>query len=263
MPFEIALTVFIGLVLGSFATALSYRLPRDISIVRQVRSQCPACHHNLSFGDLVPVFSWLFLRGKCRYCKTKIGSRYPLIELATLALCLAFYSVYGLKPETCLVFALAPVLVSIADIDLHYKIIPDGLNLSIFLLGVASFFVVAAVSANPESFVIEKGPGALGASVIYGAGAWVISFTSIRLFKREALGWGDIKFFAATGVWIGLVPDALSLLLFCAGASGIILALIWKKRTGEAEFPFGPSLILAFIVILLLYPPPFMEGYVQ
>ncbi len=256
--FEITAVVFLGLVLGSFATALSYRLPRDLSMVTKVHSQCTSCGHNLGYRDLVPVLSWVFLKGKCHYCKAPIGLQYPVIELATLALCLLFYSVYGLKPETIAIFALAPVLISIIDIDLRYKIIPDSLNLTIFLTGVVALGINTYFAASPVSFLTEQGEAAIGGTLIYGLGSLLLRQTAQVIMKREAMGLGDIKFFAAAGFWLGLNANAAAMLMILSGLSGIILALVWKKRTGEAEVPFGPSLIIDFIAVLWVYPSAFM-----
>jgi leader peptidase (prepilin peptidase)/N-methyltransferase len=258
--FEIIVVVFLGLVLGSFATALCYRLPRDLSMVTKVHSQCPSCGHNLGVADLVPLFSWIFLKGKCRYCRAPIGVQYPLIELATLGLSLLFYSVYGLKPETATIFLLAPVLVSIIDIDLRYKIIPDSLNLAIFLIGVATLGINAVMAAQPVDFIMAQGAPALGGAVVYGLCSLLLRQTAQAILKREPMGLGDIKFFAAAGFWLGLNPNAAATLMFISGLTGIILALVWKKRTGEAEVPFGPSLIIAFIAALCFFSPPFMAG---
>ncbi|MBU6476255.1 MAG: A24 family peptidase, partial [Alphaproteobacteria bacterium] len=159
---ETAFVTFLGLVLGSFATALSYRLPQNISIVTKARSQCPSCRHALGAADLVPLFSWIFLKGKCRHCGARIGLRYPLIELATLFLCLLFFAIYGLRPETAAVFALAPVLVAIIDIDLWHRIIPDSLHVAVFLTGVAALGAGAALAAHPVSVLAARGMPALG-----------------------------------------------------------------------------------------------------
>jgi leader peptidase (prepilin peptidase)/N-methyltransferase len=255
---DIAIVVFLGLVFGSFATALAYRLPRDLSMVTKVHSQCPSCGHNLGIRDLIPVFSWVFLKGKCRHCHAAIGWQYPLIELATLALCLLFYAVYGLKPETAAIFILAPVLVAIIDIDLRYKIIPDSLNLAILLTGIAALGINAMMAARPADFIMEQGAPAFGGMLLYGLGSLLLRQTAQVIMKREAMGLGDIKFFAAAGFWLGFNANAAATLMIVSGLSGIILALIWKKRTGEAEVPFGPSLIIAFIAVLWFFPPGFM-----
>jgi leader peptidase (prepilin peptidase)/N-methyltransferase len=255
---DIAIVVFLGLVFGSFATALAYRLPRDLSMVTKVHSQCPSCGHNLGIPDLIPVFSWVFLRGKCRHCRAAIGWQYPLIELATLALCLLFYFVYGLKPETIAIFILAPVLVAIIDIDLRYKIIPDSLNLAILGAGIAALGINAMMAARPADFIMEQGAPAFGGMMLYGLGSLLLRQTAQVIMKREAMGLGDIKFFAAVGFWLGFNANAAATLMIVSGLSGIILALIWKKRTGEAEVPFGPSLIIAFIAVLWFFPPGFI-----
>lgn len=252
--FELVVAVFLGLVFGSFATALSYRLPRDISMITRGRSHCHACHHTLGVRDLVPLLSWMALRGRCRYCRAAIGWRYPLIELATLALCLVFYTVYGFQPETFLIFLLAPVLISIIDIDLHYKIIPDSLNLSILLTGVAAF----GVNAFLDGDVLDTGAEAAAGVMAYGLGSWALRNGMMWVMKREPMGLGDVKFFAAAGFWLGLDATMAAAFMMISGLSGIVLALLWKRRTGEAEFPFGPSLIVAFIVILCFYRPVFI-----
>lgn len=260
LVFGLVFVVFLGLVLGSFATALAYRLPRDISMITQVSSRCTACERDLRARDLVPVFSWLFLKGKCRYCRAPIGWQYPLIELTTLALCLLFYAVYGLSWETGLIFALAPVLVSTIDIDFRHKIIPDSLNLSIFLIGLGLLFVNAGMAASPVSFLNDHAPEAFGGSLVYGLGSLALRQGAQAVLKREAMGLGDIKFFAAAGFWLGLNPDAAAMLMIISGVSGTIMALGWKKATGEEEVPFGPSLIVAFIAVLCFFKPGFI-GY--
>jgi leader peptidase (prepilin peptidase)/N-methyltransferase len=252
--------VFLGLILGSFATALSYRVPRGISIAAVKRSRCPACRKSLGVPDLVPLLSWVFLKGRCRHCGARIGWRYPLIELATLALCLAFYAVYGLTAETFLIFALAPVLVSILDIDLHHKIIPDSLNMAILLTGVGLLFVNALLAGSPLDFILSKGVNAAGGSLLYGLGSLLLRQGAMAVMRREPMGIGDVKFYAAAGFWLGLNAEAAALFMIVSGFSGMIAALLWKKRTGEAEAPFGPALVIAFIAALLFYVPAFMGG---
>lgn len=255
---EIGTVVFLGLVLGSFATALSWRLPRGESIVTKVHSGCPSCGHNLGARDLVPVFSWLCLRGKCRYCKAAIGIRYPLIELATLALCLLFYAVYGLSLESAMIFLLAPLLVAIIDIDIHHKIIPDTLNLSVFMTGVVALLVNAFVYADPPIFLSEQGMTAALGCVMYGAGSWLLRAGMHRALGREPMGLGDVKFFAAIGPWLGTNPEAVCAVMLISGTAGTVMALAWQKLRGEAEFPFGPAIVVAFIGALCLYPPAFI-----
>lgn len=256
--FYLAVTVFLGLVFGSFATALSYRLPRGLSIVKMKRSACPSCKRPLSAIDLVPVFSWLFLRGKCRTCKAPIGWQYPAIELATLLLCLAFYWRFGLGLQTLCFFALAPVLVSIAAIDFAHKIIPDSLNLAIAALALAGLAGNAFLAADPPGFVLEKGVAALAGAALYCGGALLLRYGVMMALKKDPLGMGDVKFVAAAGLWLGLNPDSAAWLMFVAGMAGIMIALVWKKTRGEAEYPFGPALLMGFLAMLLWQGPGFI-----
>jgi len=250
----ILLVTFIGLVLGSFATALAYRIPRDISIVTKTRSECTSCGRALTFIDLIPLFSWLFLKGRCRTCKAKIGIRYPLIELGTLVICMIFYYAYDLSFEYWPFFMLVPILVSIISIDFEFQIIPDELNFAIFMLGIMLFLSNSLMYASPIDFMLENGMELLGGFLIYGVGFASFRLIAMLIMKREPMGMGDIKFFAAAGVWLGTSLERLSLLMLVAGLSGIILGIIWKKMTGEKEFPFGPSIILGFIAALCIYP---------
>lgn len=236
-----------GLCLGSYATALSYRLPRGISMIKKSRSACPACDHDLGILDLVPFFSWLFLRGRCRYCKAAIGCRYPLIEMATAALCLGFYSAFGFGAVTLVLFLLAPVLVAMVDIDLHHKILPDSLNLAVFLLG------LVVLALDPYADWMD----AVGGVILYGLGSYLLRYAFMLVMKREPMGLGDVKFFAAAGLWLGLGAEKLAFFLLMSGVLGIFLGLLWRWRTKDPEFPFGPALIVSFIVILFSYSDKF------
>lgn len=250
----ILIVTFIGLILGSFATALSYRIPREQSIITKTRSECTSCGRKLTAIDLIPIFSWLFLIGKCRTCKSKIGIRYPLIELGTVSLCLLFYYMYGFSFNVWPMYLLAPMVVSMIAIDLEYKIIPDSLNFSVLLLGILLFLTNASLYASPISFAMDNGAYLWGGLAMYGLG--MLAFRQIAMFimKREPMGLGDIKLFAAIGVWLGTSLEAFSLFLFVSGLSGIILAIIWKYEKGEREFPFGPSIIVGFITTMCVYP---------
>lgn len=253
-----AITIFLGLVFGSFATALSYRVPRDISIVKTAHSFCPACGHRLTFLDLFPLLSWLVLGGKCRHCGARIGWRYPLIELATLLLCCAFYARFGLEPRVFCLFMLAPVITAMADIDLHYKILPDGLNLAVFGFGLLALLLGAFLQDNPPDFIFERGGEGIGGAAVYVAVSLALRQGVMLVLKKESMGWGDIKFFAAGGFWLGLNAFAGAYFMLVAGLSGVILALFWRQATGEREFPFGPSILTAFIAMLLCFGSPLL-----
>jgi leader peptidase (prepilin peptidase)/N-methyltransferase len=247
-PGGVVVAALAGLALGSFATALSYRLPRSISMVSKAHSACPACGHDLGARDLVPVFSWLLLKGKCRYCKAPIGARYPLIELATTLLCIGIYCAYGLTIQGIVLFALAPALVAVIAIDLAHKIIPDALNLAVLALG-----VLALALGRPEEQDLWS---ALAGVALYAGAAWGMRFAFARIMKREPMGLGDVKFFGAAGFWLGSGGlEAAAQFMFLSGALGMGLAFLWRRLTGEREFPFGPALALALAAVILMSRP--------
>ncbi len=257
--FYLAVTAFLGLVLGSFATALAYRVPRDISILKKARSACTSCGRNLTALDLVPLFSWLALRGRCRGCGAKIGWQYPLIELATLSLCLAFYFRFGFQPpQIFFFFALAPLVAAIVAIDIEYKIIPDSLNLAMLGAGIGMLAGNALQSPDAVGFIVAKGGEGLAAAILYVAVSLGLRQAIMIWRKKDALGWGDVKFFAVAGFWLGLNPDSAAYLMLVAGLIGIFLAIVWQKIRKEAEFPFGPAILLAFIAMLLWQGPVFL-----
>ncbi len=256
--FFLCVTVFLGLVLGSFATALAYRVPLGISILKKTRSACTSCGRQLTALDLVPLLSWMILRGRCRSCGAAIGWQYPLIELGTLILCLGFYFRFGFNTQVLCLFALAPLVASVTAIDFNYKIIPDSLNLAMFMAGVAMMCVSAYQSPDAIAFIVSRGGEGLAAAILYVAVSLALRYAIMVWRKKDALGWGDVKFFAVAGFWLGLNPDSAAYLMLVAGVIGIILALIWQKIKKEAEFPFGPALLLAFVAMLVWQGPVFL-----
>lgn len=254
----LAYIAFIGLCLGSFATALAWRLPRGESVLyadkdkkdgKFSRSRCPSCKNDLAVRDLVPVFSWLYYRGKCRQCGAKIGARYPLIELACGALCVAFALRFGITPPLAALMMLAPAIVAIIAIDLEHYIIPDALNITLAVTGVLAFALAAPGAPDVSAYFTAHAPQMAIGAAIYGGVAWGLRAAFGWLMKREPLGLGDVKFFAAAGLWLGF--ELFPAFLMLSGIGGIVLGLIWRVATGSREFPFGPALVLAFTICLL------------
>lgn len=237
----------IGLILGSFASAMSWRIPRGMSWIASrgaaERSACPSCGHRLSWVDLLPLVSWLMLRGRCRYCGAGIGALYPLIELATMAGCLAAYAVYGFTAAGGIMMVAMPFLAALFVIDARHMILPDQLNILLAILG---FGFVASFS-SPQDMI-----GAAGAGCLYAALAWGLGWGMRRLLKKEALGLGDVKFFAVAGIWLGFT--GLPPFLMLSGIFGTGIGIFWKYVYREPLFPFGPALVLSFIVCRLFLP---------
>lgn len=236
---ELMIVVCAGLVLGSFVTCASYRLPLEIDVIKKP-SHCPECQTKLGFWDLFPVFSWLFSGGKCRHCSAKISARYPLIELATAAIFSFLYMRYGLTPQAFMLALMAVMLLIMIVADLEHFIIPDSVHVILLPLGLLYNYVSGTLSLDILwSFGLMTG---LALLLHYG-------YSYLR--GRTMLGFGDVKFFAVVGVWLSL--GAIPVFLFIAGVLGVVLGMVWKKIGRGEVFPFGPALAIA-LFLCMLYP---------
>jgi prepilin signal peptidase PulO-like enzyme (type II secretory pathway) len=231
------LWVFIfGTIIGSFlnVVALRYNTGRSIN----GRSACFSCGHKLSWYELVPLFSFIASLGKCRSCKSKISWQYPLVEALTGILFVLLFNYFGLTLHLLFWVILVSLLIVIGVYDLRHKIIPDGLVyafsiialLGHVLLGEFNFWFVAAgiILFIPFFFL------------------WFIS-------KGKWIGLGDGKLALGFGFALGLVDGISAIVLaFWIGAvvSVLLLAFKGKQLTIKSEIPFGPFLILGFLLIL-------------
>jgi leader peptidase (prepilin peptidase)/N-methyltransferase len=241
------LVALLGLALGSFSTALIYRAPRDLPWAGASRSLCPQCGKMLGAADLVPVFSWLFSGGKCRHCHQKIDASYPLTEIGVAVACLCVYGTLGLTPGAVLLIVCVPFLTALLVIDLQRMILPTRLTVIVGALGLVRLAAMTFYenAITPREAVVEY----LAAGLIYGGASWALGMAMTKILKKDALGMGDVKFFAAAGLWLGL--SNLGLFCIISGVAGIILGLLWKFTRKSAVFPFGPALIAAFYLLLI------------
>lgn len=243
---EIFTVFFIGLILGSFSTALIYRVPRKLSWTID-RSSCTNCDTDLRTIDLFPLFSWLSTKGKCRYCQSKISITYPLTELSAVVLCLAAYSVFGFSYESLYVFAAIPFLIALLVIDLKHMILPNQLVFILFVIGILRlfYFSISDVFTQVSDVLIPYFYG----SLLYALIPWLTGLILTKVLKKDALGFGDVKFFFVTGIWLGI--HYLPYFLIMSGGLAIFFALLWRHLLKKDVFPFGPSLIFSFFVLLL------------
>jgi prepilin signal peptidase PulO-like enzyme (type II secretory pathway) len=234
----VGLLVFIlGLCFGSFVTAASHRLPNEQDFVFK-RSACPKCGNVLKPVDLVPLFSWLLLRGKCRKCSAKISIRYPLVELICGAGFWLLYQKYDLSVNFYILTALFVVLMIMIVADFETYIMPDSTTIATFALAlVFHYYNTADYSDYIMGFVV---------CLVVGLG---LKYGYIWFRKKDALGFGDVKFLPVAGAWIGFTM--LPLYFFSAGVMGVIIGIIWKKITGSKEFPFGPALAISMFFIVI------------
>lgn len=245
--FQYLAVIVLGLLLGSFATAISYRVPLGLPWALGQsgrRSACPSCGFKLGILDLFPVFSWILLRGKCRSCTQAISFVYPLIELVTVLLIVAAFAVLGPVLEFVWVAAAIPFLVSLTVIDLKTYSLPNQLVLILLMMGILRLFVVG-LNEIDQSRLFDMAAG----GIVYGAGIWGLGWIMNKILGKEALGFGDVKLIAVFGLWLGL--SILPYFLMISGLAAVFYGLLWKKITGSQRFPFGPALIAAFYILLL------------
>lgn len=252
-PFDFIFTIFLGLCLGSFATAITVRelagkpwlLPAKGSDAAQTyRSACPSCGHKLGVLDLFPILSWLFLRGRCRYCQQPISRLYPLLELGVLSAAILIYVCVGWSISAWFMFAALPFLAALIVIDFQKMILPNILVGTVFVIGL--FY---ALYTDLHLGVPLPAFEGLMAALVYGGFVALLAFVVGKVLKKEALGGGDVKFFAVAGMWLGL--EAFPVYCMLSGVMGVVLGAVWKMATGRAVFPFGPALIIALYCLWL------------
>ncbi len=225
---DIVFSVFFclyGIVIGSFLNVLILRIPIKESFT-MTRSHCMSCGHVLSWYELIPLFSYLFLGGKCRHCKAHISIQYPIVEAVNGILYIIVYLACGISVECILYCLCASALLALSVIDWRTKEIPVGFNIFIFILGLIR--LVTDLS-NWHQYVI---------------GLFAVSgflFLLMIISKGKAMGGGDIKLMAATGLLLGWQLIIVAFLVGCIVGSIIHLALMAIKKVGR-ELAFGPYL---------------------
>ena len=234
-----------GLLVGSFLNVCIYRIPRHI-FWKSSHSFCPNCGTPLRWFELVPLFSYLFLGGRCRTCKEKINIRYPLVEGGNMLLWLAAYLVYGFgwySIALCLLFSL---LLVISCIDIEIMEIPDGLVLAVAILGLAPF---VASFFGDRSGLPDTLPWW---GYLVGIAAASLPFFVIALLTRGGIGGGDIKLLAALGLFAGWKVVLLGTMfgVIIGGVIGAILLAVFG-RNRRAMMPLAPSLCLGGVIALL------------
>lgn len=266
-PYAAGAAGLLGLIVGSFLNVVIHRLPRGESIVRP-RSRCPRCRRPLPWYENLPVLSYLALRGRCRGCGGRISPRYPLVELLTAVLFSLLWLrlaavAPGAPPGTLLVGFLgyAPFLgglVAAAWIDLGHTILPDEITKPGMWLGpLAALLFPYVVRAH---FTAGRlGWGGLGAhaegflgsllGMTVGAGLiWCVAVAGRWVFRKEAMGFGDVKFLGMIGAFLGPVPALLSFFLACL--SGAVVGLLVYALRRRRYMPFGPYLALGAVLMV-------------
>ena len=238
MGYCLVISLLLGAVFGSFLTCAGGRYVAGESFLME-KSHCDSCGHILSGADLVPIFSFLLRRGRCRYCGVRISSRSTWAELGLAGLFALFFLRFGLSAACLQAMAAGAILLALSLIDLDSMEIPNGLLLA--LIGV---FLVGLPFAGHLGGIRS---GLLGA---FGIALPLLLLTLLleRVLQKEALGGGDLKLFFVTGLFLGPAANFLTLLLSCV--LGLLFAALSRKGKDE-PFPFGPAIAAAFVVVLL------------
>lgn len=232
MDFIIYLIVFIyGIVFGSFLNVVIFRVPKHESIVRG-QSHCMTCGHKLSWYELIPVFSFLFQRGRCRSCGAKISPQYPLIETLNGVLWCLSYRRFGMSPEFFMACGLLSVLICISIVDERTMEIPLSFNVAVFIIGIVR--------------IIFSWPHILG----YLIGAVAVSgflFIVYILTGGGGVGGGDIKLMAAAGLLLGWKCIIIAFLLGCIIGSVIHIIRMTLFHAGR-KLALGPYLSVGIAI---------------
>jgi leader peptidase (prepilin peptidase)/N-methyltransferase len=239
-PVELTIITLVGLAIGSFLNVVIHRLPRRESLVSP-GSRCPSCGYALGAADNVPVLSWVLLGGRCRKCRTRISVRYPVIELATAAVFIAHYYVFGWTPLLAVRLVFASSLVALFAIDLEHHLLPDAITLPGIVAGLlASLFL-------PPGF-----RDALIGILAGGGVLWLIGEAYFRYAGEEGMGGGDVKMLAMIGAFLGWKLVIVTLVFSSIAGAVIGLAVIAVRRGGmKYALPYGTFLSVAALVASL------------
>lgn len=236
-----AIMFILGTIFGSFYSVVGYRLPNNESIIFPA-SHCTKCSHKLKFYELIPIISYIFLKGKCMKCKNKISVFYPIIEIISGLLFMFTYMSFGLSLRFIIAITFISMLIIITVSDFLYMIIPDEV---LIFFGITLFIEMIFIDGVNDAFI----------SLLNGCISFLIMFLIKKIgdfiFKRESMGGGDIKLMFISGMVLTFPISTLS--IFIGSLIGIIPALVYAKTHPDRVIPFGPLLALGSIVLLLLH----------
>jgi leader peptidase (prepilin peptidase)/N-methyltransferase len=242
-----------GLAIGSFLNVVIYRLPREKSILKPP-SSCPGCGARIRFYDNIPVLSFILLRGHCRNCGFRIPVRYPVVEL--LAGILPLFAVYyfGFTVKGFEAVFLSLIFIPIFYIDLDYTIIPDLFTLPGAAMGFALSFVPGSFIGWQQSLI----------GLLVGGGSfYLVALIGQFVFRKEALGLGDVKFAAMLGAFLGWEILLLIMILASFFGSVVGIAMIYFAGKGRKSYiPFGPFLVIS-AWISIYFGPSIIKAYLD
>jgi len=261
---ELSIAFIFGLLFGSFLNVVILRIPKEESVVFDA-SYCYSCKNKLKPWHNIPLFSWIFLGGKCSFCKSKISIEYPLIELSGALIFTAIASQYGLSFPSFLIALSFLMLLALSMIDLKYKMVPDSLNILAIIFAVFGAWNIPGIILNFQNALLFAGGFTLLrfmlsyylTSSVYKAGlktktSWNKHYDRTPFI--EAMGEGDIMVAATMGALLGLKLTLVAIFLSALLALPVMLFVI-KKSKEEQRVPFVPFLALATFIVFIYESP--------
>ncbi len=243
-----------GLVFGSFLNVCIYRIPRDKSIAWPP-SACPKCGARIKWYDNIPLISFLVLRGKCRQCKAPISWQYPVVELLSALLTVLFVWRYGISVWTGVAVVAVYALLALSVIDFELMIIPDRFSLGLIVWGL----LFAWANPNFDGIWWQKELYALSGGAAGLFGVLAIALIGTWMFKKDAMGGGDVKLMGGVGTLIGW-QGVLTTVVFASffGLVYAVFLMIFRGKKRTDAIPFGPFLSLGALINLLYLIVPSM-----
>lgn len=261
-----SLVFLFGACIGSFLNVCIYRIPLDESIVMP-RSHCPHCDRLIAWYDNIPILSWFVLGARCRHCRKPISPRYVLVETLVAFLFTMVWLQYGLSIYTPVYWIVIAGLVVATFVDFEHYIIPDRISLGGIALGLLLSFILPELHSFNTLFSQTSHWQGLAQSAIgvaSGAGTlWLVAIIGRMIFKKDAMGLGDVKLLGAIGAFLGWRAVVFTIVIssFVGSIVGITL-IIFGGREWQSKIPYGPYIALAAI-LWIFFGPDLWNAYIE
>jgi len=257
---EVIIATLLGLLLGSFLNVVILRIPREESIVF-IPSHCTSCNTPLKPWHNIPLFSWVFLRGKCAFCQEKISIQYPIIELISALIFLIISLKYGFNLPMLFTALSFLMLLALSMIDFKYKMVPDSLNLLAIIFAIFGAWSIQGIFLNLQNALLFAG----GFTLLRFSLSYILTSSAQRVAKKtqtswtknyhtypfiEAMGEGDIMVAATMGAILGVQLTLVAIFLSALLALPVMLSLR-KRSVEEQRVPFVPFLAIATFIVFL------------
>ena len=261
---ELTFAFIIGIVFGSFLNVVILRLPKDESVIF-TSSHCPSCKNPLKPWHNIPLFSWIFLRGRCSFCDTQISPQYPLVELLSGFIFLALAQKFALSLPALFIGLSFLTLLALSMIDFRYKMVPDSLNLLALLFAIMGAWSIGGALNNFQNALLFGG----GFTLLRFALSYMLTSSAHRHAKKtitpwtknyhtypfiEAMGEGDIMVAATMGALLGVKLGLFAIFLSALLALPVML-LLTNRSKEEQRVPFIPFLALSTFIVYLFDTP--------